>query len=182
MIELIDTQNYEEDEKDIEIEKWSEYIEKYITLEQQDSSKAFDDDLKEALIKRPVFLTRNAHVLKQKFGNNNNSQLKFFSNSNLNIKSSTHSFKENNSAKEFSKTNALEEISVSKSKSENQNKIKYNPNNTILIYRRNTFKNSRKVNIILFTLIFMDSDFIRSKSCHWEPSEKTNLDAFSSSQ
>jgi hypothetical protein len=149
-VELIDTQSYEEDEKDVEIEKWSEYVEKYSSLEQQDSSKVLDDDLKEALLKRPVFLTRNAHILKQKYGNSTN-HLRFFNNGNMKVKQSTSNIQDNNSAeKNYLKLNSLEDSS----NTENQDKIKYNPNNTILMYRRNTFKNSRKVNIKNFNTFF----------------------------
>ena len=99
--------------------------------------------MKEALLKRPVFLTRNAHVLKQKYGYNNNLQIKFFDNIKQCIKKTTQKVQDNDSDKEYFKSEALE--NTSKCIRESENKIKYNPNNTILMYRRNSFKNSRKV-------------------------------------
>lgn len=67
-MELLDTEGDEGDDEDLneevaEVEKWSEYVEKYINAGPEVSV-----EIKEMLLKRPVFLTRSAHVLKHKFG------------------------------------------------------------------------------------------------------------------
>lgn len=78
-MELIDPQRDDEDDEsnpdDIDVEKWSEYIEKYCSENstanqqpQQPAQQTITDDLKSLLLKRPLFLTRNAHRLKCKFG------------------------------------------------------------------------------------------------------------------
>jgi len=67
----MDTQDTDDDEEEAteevaEIEKWSEYVEKYCSS----SSDPMPTELKLELIKnKPVFLTRNAHVLKRKYEN-----------------------------------------------------------------------------------------------------------------
>lgn len=66
-IELLDTQSDEDDDEydDVECEKWSEFLDKYNATEYNNE---MDEELKGELLKRCVFLTRNAHFLKQKFG------------------------------------------------------------------------------------------------------------------
>lgn len=68
-MELLDTEGDEGDDEDmneevVEVEKWSEYVDKYINAGPAEVSV----EIKEMLLKRPVFLTRSAHVLKHKFG------------------------------------------------------------------------------------------------------------------
>lgn len=64
-IELLDTEK-EDDENDemsdeIEPPKWSDFVDKHCSINE------VDDQLKARLIRRPVFLTRNAHTLKLRF-------------------------------------------------------------------------------------------------------------------
>ena len=55
-----DDDDEDESEEIAEIEKWSEYVEKYC------STSEINEEMKEALLKRTVFLTRNAHHWKQR--------------------------------------------------------------------------------------------------------------------
>jgi paired amphipathic helix protein Sin3a len=171
-IELIDTQgDDEDDENDVEVEKWSEYVDKYISAE----NREFGEDIKEALLKRPVFLTRNAHHLKCKFGVNK--QLTSASTTANNNKEAGDSKTDNITAsdKEINEaaTQQADAIQVEETK-QNKNeiemkseeaattanvdvkseaisyKIKYKTNDTTLMYRRNSLKNSKKVCLILF--------------------------------
>ncbi|RNA00678.1 paired amphipathic helix Sin3a isoform X2, partial [Brachionus plicatilis] len=64
-IELLDTQKEEDEDEEMgdeaEAPKWSEFVHKHCTVNE------IDQDLKARLAKRPVFLTRNAHILKLRF-------------------------------------------------------------------------------------------------------------------
>ena len=63
-IELLDTQGDEEADAealdDVDVEKWSEYIDKHYV--------GGEAEVKARLLQRPVLLTRNAHILKCKHG------------------------------------------------------------------------------------------------------------------
>lgn len=52
--ELLDTESQENQNEMNEIEKWSEYIEKYCG----DEANQITDEIKESLLTKPVFLTR----------------------------------------------------------------------------------------------------------------------------
>jgi flagellar biosynthesis regulator FlaF len=69
-IELLDTetQESEEENEEIEVEKYSEYLEKFIKDEATRGNE-IADDIKDYLLQNPVFLTRNAHYLKHKLPN-----------------------------------------------------------------------------------------------------------------
>jgi hypothetical protein len=68
-VELLDTENADMDENEVvEIEKWSEYIEKYCNDNQ------ISDEFKDALVRKPVFLTRfvaASMICKPPFDNRN---------------------------------------------------------------------------------------------------------------
>ena len=55
-IELLDTET-ENSEDPVEVERWSEYVEKYI------ANDNISDELKDQLTKKPVFLPRYAIVM-----------------------------------------------------------------------------------------------------------------------
>ncbi len=114
--------------------------------------------MKEALLKRPVFLTKNAHVLKQKYSYNNNIQVKFFDDIKQRMKKSSQKVQDKYSDKEYFKSDPLD--NTSKCIRESENKIKYDPNNTILMYRRNSLKNSRKVRSFLLVYLKKKLSFI----------------------
>ena len=61
-VELLDTETQENNENElVEIEKWSEYVERYCN----DENNHLGDEIKGALLKKPVFLTRyNDHLIK----------------------------------------------------------------------------------------------------------------------
>jgi paired amphipathic helix protein Sin3a len=51
-LELLDTE-HEASEEPVEVEKWSEYVEKYVA-----NDDTISDDLKDQLSRKPVFLPR----------------------------------------------------------------------------------------------------------------------------
>jgi hypothetical protein len=53
-VELLDTEDNLNENEMNDIEKWSEYIEKYCG----DENNIVNDEIKEALLAKPVFLTR----------------------------------------------------------------------------------------------------------------------------
>ncbi|XP_013418836.1 paired amphipathic helix protein Sin3a isoform X2 [Lingula anatina] len=57
-VDLLDTETENSDDP-VEVEKWSEYVEKYVT------SDDISDELKEQLAKKPVFLPRNIRQWRQ---------------------------------------------------------------------------------------------------------------------
>lgn len=124
-IELIDTQDDEEDddenETEAEVEKWSEYVEKYC----KSTNPEVSDDVKSALIKSPIFLTRNAHYLKQK-----------------------HAGAIEAAEKKSQETKTQTEDGTSSNKDDSTQttkKFRHTVNETTLSYRRNALKNARKV-------------------------------------
>ncbi len=52
-LELLDTEHDQSDEP-VEVERWSEYVEKYVAQDE-----TISDELKEQLTKKPVFLPRS---------------------------------------------------------------------------------------------------------------------------
>jgi paired amphipathic helix protein Sin3a len=172
-VELVDTQNDEDEdtsdaadkETSVEVvEKWSDYIEKEAAaaaVAAQSSSHPseqppWSDRLKEVLLKRPVFLTRNAHVLKQKYGNTNHrDNWKLFASCSSSRHTSTIVKSKVATTLELTLANAklidgeMMETTTSMKQTTTTTaqqpiRIKYDPNNTILVYRRNAFKNARK--------------------------------------
>ena len=153
-IELIDTQSDEDDDEDedAECEKWSEYVEKY-------SNNELDDDIKNSLLKKCVFLTRNAHYLKQKFGiykeNNNNSNNKDSKSkaSNKNEETNSNSSSNENNKNNITQTNDNDEIKKEEPNSIINNSCDNNKNNNdkkrnvenFFMYRRNSLKLAKKV-------------------------------------
>ena len=152
-IELIDTQSDEDDdeEKDADVEKWAEFVEKHLT------SESHPVELREALLKRPVFLTRNAHVLKQKYGGGggggagvNISQLAFFRSDPTRVQAAK------------SLAEALKAQSEAQARKQNSKEIEagneakrnsYDPNNTMCVYRRNALKKARRVNKLFLEFV-----------------------------
>ncbi|XP_067652996.1 paired amphipathic helix protein Sin3a-like isoform X1 [Haliotis asinina] len=58
-LELLDTEHDQSDEP-VEVERWSEYVEKYVAQDE-----TISDELKEQLTKKPVFLPRNVRHTRQ---------------------------------------------------------------------------------------------------------------------
>lgn len=172
-IELLETDEDDEEDEDneeiAEIEKWSEYVEKYCNAEEN----ALSDELKARLSNRvPVFLTKNAHVLKAKHEDA------------LEAKKARKEAEEASKAKAKSEKTDTEADDVQREKSEqemadrkeedvasgvhktvandvmddvamrddtvykfqaNSYKLVYGANSTSVMYRKNAFKNAKKV-------------------------------------
>jgi hypothetical protein len=137
--ELLETEEEEEDDEDqdddIEIEKYSEYIEKHCT---ESNDQVVIDQLKPRLVTRPIFLTRNAHVLKCKLGvytKNTTTPTENEANPAADaVKSESETVKEE----------SAEEKVVKEKESVVQGSIRPKTNETTVKYRRNSFKKARK--------------------------------------
>ncbi len=161
----MDTQDSDEDEEDAneelaDIEKWSEYIEKYCS----NSSEALSNELKLELLNKPVFLTRNAHVLKRKYGNALIAKQKALEKlAKRNEADSTkengkevllESIKEENACDVEKFQSILEDICIQDESvykfQTNCFKLVPGQNSTSVMYRKNSLKKARKVNFERF--------------------------------
>jgi paired amphipathic helix protein Sin3a len=144
-MELIDTQSDEDDdENDVEVEKWAEYVDRYASEE----GKELGEEMREALTRRPVFLTRNAHHLKCRFGKAGKPAAQ-----------PSHEAKTDNADKavgerrEESDSRPIEneaEMKIEETATAGKQeavcyKIKHTSNDTTLMYRRNALRNAKKV-------------------------------------
>jgi hypothetical protein len=168
-MELIDPQRDDEDDdetnEEMEIEKWTDYIEKYTTQNNLSGENGGGGhELKEALLRRPVFLTRNAHYLKCKFGVYNNNNTNNINNQSV---SETDLAKKEETSKEVGSSDDLQQVAAAAATDSKSTppitteqpststavveggkkdtfKIRYQANETTCMYRRNSFKNARK--------------------------------------
>ncbi len=138
-VELIDSQSEDDDDEEAEVEKWSEYLHKY------SSEHNLNDLLKQTLLKKPVFLTKNAHVLKNKIA-------RIEKKKQLNASAVI-----TEAATTFDKTEICEKMETERSnetpkESESDVIIPSKTSATkiqvenVFMYRRNALKNARKVN------------------------------------
>ena len=119
-----------------EIEKWSEYIEKYCS----DENNPISDDLKEALIAKPVFLTRYVlYIFIKRF---------FYSFLRLLLFRTAHNLKQRFQDDE-KKMDHLEIVDNIVCKFDvNSYKLKFEPNTESVMYRKNSMKMAKKVSLI----------------------------------
>jgi paired amphipathic helix protein Sin3a len=171
-IQLLDTQEEEDDEDSeiAEIEKWSEYIEKYCN----DETTPVGNEIKELLLKKPVFLTRNAHCLKTKYekhlsktqqpmntqSNKNQSELLAVSDSNNdatnklnNEQDSNENNNDTNKETEQSSSLVIKDESVYRFNPLSY-RLNFSKSGTSLMYRKNSFKNAKRVNFYNFIIFF----------------------------
>jgi hypothetical protein len=152
----MDSQDEDENEEDgneeiDEIEKWSEYVEKYAA-----DSDTINSHIKEILIKRPVFLTRNAHCLKKKHQAAHLAKeskkteaplLKEEASPTEPTQNKLDSIREETNENDDS--NKLEALSIQDNGvykfQVNSYKLLHSANTTSVMYRRNAFKNAKKV-------------------------------------
>lgn len=175
-IELLETDEDDEEDEDneeiSEIEKWSEYVEKYCSAEEHTLS----DELKARLTNRvPVFLTKNAHVLKVKHENALEAK-KARKEAEEASKKKVKSEKTDTEADDVKREKGEEE-KADKEKGEvagvdkaaardvmddvamrddtvykfqaNSYKLVYGANSTSVMYRKNAFRNAKKVRVLL---------------------------------
>ena len=165
----MDTQDEDDDEEETneeiaDIEKWSEYVEKYCN-----GSETMKDDIKNELLNRPVFLTRNAHILKQKYENalqakngQSHSNDKQPNSEAINLKSENKEKDEvvvkQEEGGDSKKTTMLDDVSIQDNSvykfQANSYKMLYSGNTTSVLYRRNAFKKARKVRFFCYIRFF----------------------------
>jgi len=144
-VELIDTQSEDEDDEEVEVEKWSEYVLKY------SSEHNLNDSMKETLVKKPVFLTKTAHVLKNKFARIE--KKKQLTAGAISAATLTTTITETTTTTTVNKAETSEKMETEQS--DEASKVKNastqnKPSETkvqaenVFMYRRNAFKNARK--------------------------------------
>lgn len=174
---MIDPQRDDEDDdemnEEIDVEKWSEYIEKY----SQNAETPLSEEIKQRLLQRPIFLTRNAHYLKCKLGVYKNqattttttttttstsastinggisSKVASIDSLSSTVKKSEESTSssiaidattESNNPTQADDDASIKKEPNSSSSASSSFKICYQPGETTCNYRRNSFKNARK--------------------------------------
>lgn len=139
-IELLDTQDDEEDDDEMgEVEKWSEFVDKYCAS-LQDTEERINDKLKEELIKKPVFLTRNAHYLKFK---NEKYESKMQSNPIVTDNTKT----EEKNANDNKKEDETASNTISNTKINPYRPVICEEGRSLFVYRKNAIRNAKKVNL-----------------------------------
>jgi hypothetical protein len=154
--ELLDTEEEEEkdedQEEDIELEKYSEYIEKYCT-ESTTDDPVLIDQLKPRLLTRPIFLTRNAHVLKCKLGvytSKNSAETEATTPANATSSTTATDTKPETTetvkaeVADEERTAAAAALVVKERDATLNGSVRPKTNETTVKYRRNSFKKARK--------------------------------------
>ena len=142
----VDEEDEEAGEEIAEIEKWSDYVEKYCSL-----SSEISEEIKESLLKKPVFLTRNAHHLKQRY-----ESTKSTSTTNDETKKTEINGKSLTPIKEEcegTEKKANELMTSDESVYQfmyGSYKPKFGLNSSSMMYRRNALRNAKRVNLFVF--------------------------------
>jgi paired amphipathic helix protein Sin3a len=160
-IELIETQTDEGDDEDgeeAECEKWVDFLDRYNAIE---CNNELTDEIKTGLLNRCVFLTRNAHYLKHKFGaynsvnkdkNGGTITSKVACNLSLNEKFANANNNCENKVKEV-ETSSTDNKVVSANNCSGL--FKQRVNELSFMYRRNSLKNAKKVFLIEYRYLII---------------------------
>lgn len=126
-IELLDTEHEQSDDP-VEVERWSEYVEKYVA-----NDKSVSEDLKDQLARKPVFLPRNVRRWRQR---------------NKNQKKKTDAEQEENSNSESPKQTANDDMDILDNTeckfNVNSFKIVYVVNSEYYLYKRTALKRAKE--------------------------------------
>ncbi|KAJ8311553.1 hypothetical protein KUTeg_010908 [Tegillarca granosa] len=126
-IELLDT-DHEQSDDPVEVERWSEYVEKYVA-----NDKSVSEDLKDQLARKPVFLPRNVRKWRQR---------------NKNQKKKTDAEQEENSNLESPKQTANDDMDILDNTeckfNVNSFKIVYVVNSEYYLYKRTALKRAKE--------------------------------------